>query len=424
MRLIKNFDGLAINNSRKIALEILEAGLEAIQPEVIFKEKVRRQSSYIQIDKKEYNLANFEKIYLLGFGKGSASICQLLEKEIGDKLTAGYVIDTVEKEFEITEMVVGTHPLPSKINLDFTEKVISELGSLDENDLVLVVVCGGGSALFESPKWLTLPKLETVSEKLLKSGANIQEVNIVRKHLSKVKGGGLAKILFPAKVVSLIFSDVPGNNLSVIASGPTAKDKSSKFDVERILEKYHIAKDLIPDEALVELPQDPKYFQNVDNQIILSNLTCLEAMREKAKELGYQANILSDRIQGDALLMGHRILDKTQRGEISLVGGETTIIVKGNGKGGRNQSVVLAATPHIGENDLILAIDTDGVDYYHFAGALADSETVKKASALGISREQILKDNNTFEYFEKTGDGIITGKLETNLADIIMVLKL
>jgi len=441
MGFIKNYSSLATSEPRKFALDIIEAGLAAIQPDKIMANSFVREGNVLRAQSESVDLSNFERIFLIGFGKGSAGISKIVESTLADKLTGGYVIDTVEQKFSKIHFTLGTHPLPSQENIDFTNNVLENIKDLTEKDLVFVVICGGGSALFESPVALSLEKLTKVFQDLLKSGANIAEMNVVRKHLSKVKGGGLAYHLYPARVISLIFSDVPGNDLSVIASGPTVKNTSTIADAEAIIRKYGLelhlegksswdggrlndSEAMTPPRWTGELATDEKYFKNISNIIMVSNMTALEAMRDRVKGIGNSVKILSDRFQGDAKIAGKELIEQTLSGEVLLVGGETTVQVKGSGKGGRNQTVVLAALPFVGNDTLITSVGTDGVDFYYFAGAIGDNQTVSRAKEMGLSVQEYLDNDNSYEFFQKTGDGIFTDRLESNVADIILVYKL
>lgn len=424
MNLIQNFSDLAVTEKRRITLEIVEAGLAAIQPKTVLEKSLVVTDQTLKIGEESFVLSDYERIFLVGFGKGSAAMSQIIEKKLGDLLTAGYVIDTKEKQFEKIEFSLGTHPLPSQANIDFTEKVLTKLSNLNETDLVLVVVCGGGSALFESPFALNLPQLEKAFETLLKSGATITENNTVRKHLSKVKGGGLARHLYPAKIAGLIFSDVPGNDLSVIASGPTTRDSTTMTEVYEILDKYKIDQTIIPREALTELTQELKYFEQVKNMIILSNMTALTAMQRKAEELGQKCFIYSDKVQGEANVLGAELIAKTPEGQILLAGGETTVHVTGSGRGGRNQTLVLATLPQIDNKTIVVSIDSDGIDYDYFAGAIGDQESLRKAETIDLIPGTMLMNNDSLTFFEKIGDGILTDKLESNVSDLIMIAKI
>ena len=335
-------------------------------------------------------------------------------------MTQGFDIDVVDETFSKVQYTKGTHPLPSQENIDYTKKILDTLQNLSERDLVLVVICGGGSVLFEAPHTLSLEELTQMNKQLLESGADITHMNVVRKHVSAIKGGGFAKRLFPAKIVSLIFSDVPGNDLSVIASGPTVKDHSSLEETHEILKQYSVT---LPENALEETPKEDKYFEKVDNILMVSNLTALNAMKEKAKELGYKAVILTDRLQGDAKKIGKVLLSETKEKEILLAGGETTVHVTGHGKGGRNQTVVLATLSSL-ENQVIVSFGTDGWDFTTFAGAIGDFSTREKAKEKGLDLEAYLSDDNSTPFFEAVGDGIDTGKLESNVSDVLMVVNI
>ena len=394
MGLIKNFENLATTPQRKIVLELIEAGLDAIQPEVVFKKNVSLEGATLHILDSKYDLKEYEHIYLIGFGKGSGKNAKLLEDLLGEKLTEGYVIDTTPQEFARINFTLGTHPLPSQTNLDFTKSVVDRFeNKVSEKDLILVVVAGGGSVLFElpasrqgGPESLSLDELIKKDDELLKSGLTISQMNDERKKLSRVKAGGLARILYPAKVVGLIFSDVPGNDISVVASGPTDEE-------------------------------------NAENILVLSNKTALLAMEEKAREFGINARIYSDSFQSEAKTAGQKLIEQTQPDEILLVGGETTVHVTGNGKGGRNLEVVLGALPYLDEKTVIASFDSDGWDNCESAGAIGDFQTVENAKNQSLNIEDHLKNNNSFDFFEKTNDAIITGRLPSNISDLIIVYK-
>ena len=420
MGLIKNFNALATTEPRKKILSLVESALVAIQPENILKSKVILRGEQLHIKDQKYDLSQFEHIYLVGFGKGSSGIVKYLENLLGEKLTEGWDIDLVDETFTKVHYTKGTHPVPSQINIDFTNTVVNALSELEENDLVLVVICGGGSAMFESLA-IPLVQLEKLSQDMLRSGATIEEMNIIRKHVSQVKGGGFAKILAPSHVVSLIFSDVPGNDLSTIASGPTTIDSHTKEEAIRILQKYHIQD--ISTEELIDLPKSAEFFQNVHNILVVSNQTALSAMEEKAKELGLKPRILTDQLQGNARELGKKLLEETKSEEVLLAGGESTMKVIGHGKGGRNQALVLSSLPFIKGDTILVAFDSDGMDYFGYAGAMGDAQTVKKAEKLGLSQKEYVDNDDSYHFFEKVGDGIDTGKLESNVSDLYIVWK-
>ena len=387
MGFIKNYDTLAKTPERKVVLDLIETAISSIQPERIMNDEFRIMNDELVIKDQKFDLKSFDHIYLIGFGKGSAAISKIIEQKLGDKLTEGYVIDVTGEQFTKIEFTQGTHPLPSQTNLDFTKKVVDKLSNLTEKDLVLVVVTGGGSALFELPISLSTDELISVYEDLLKSGKNIKEMNKIRTQLSKVKGGGLAQILSPAKVVGLIFSDVPGNDISIVASGPTDNPSA-------------------------------------ENILMLSNKTALDAMKKKADELGIESHIYFDEVQGEAKVVGNELIKVAKPNSILLAGGETTVKVQNpKGHGGRNQELVLGALLKIDEQTVIASFNSDGWDNTEFAGAIGDYETIKKAESMNLNLQEFLDNNNSFEFFQKTGDGIITGRLPSNVSDLMIVYK-
>lgn len=423
MALIKNLDSLATTQLRRNALEIVEAGLESIQPQHILQKNISLESEKLRIRDEMFDLDNYKRIFLVGFGKGSSGVAKYMEELLGDKLTNGWDIDVVDEKFKKINYTKGTHPLPSQTNLDFTEQVLEETKDLNGTDLVIVVICGGGSVLFESST-LSLENIVHVNDVLLKSGATISEMNSIRKHISKVKGGKFAEHLYPATIASLIFSDVPGNDISVISSGPTAADMSTQEGLGEIIKKYHMDTQLgIPKSSFTPTVNEEKYFQNVHNIIVVSNKTAITAMMQKAEEQGYKTKLYSDRLQGESKKIGEHLLRATKKGEALIAGGETTIHVTGKGKGGRNQALVLAALPFVGSDTIIIAFDSDGWDFYGFAGAIGDKNTLGKASEKKLDEKEFLENDDSYTFFEKVGDGIDTGKLESNVSDLFLVIK-
>lgn len=425
--LIKNFEKLALTKQRRAALEVLEAGLEAIQPEKSFAKNISLANGVFKIGERKINAAKFQNIFLIGFGKGSLAFSLITAAVLGDRLKKAFVIDVVKSDSPLPKNFYfkkGTHPLPSRVNIDFAKKIFKEFSNkLTANDLVIVVVCGGGSALFNYPS-LSLREEINIDRALLKSGADIYEMNTVRKHLSLVKGGGLAKMLYPSTIESLIISDVLGNDVSFIASGPTVKDGTAVKDALAVLSKYGLDKKLkIKKEDLRETPGESKYFKNVFNSIVVSNLTALEAMKKKGKELGYKTKIFSDRLRGEASVAGAVLLKASKKGEILVAAGETTVTVKGAGKGGRNQEFVLGQIESIKKGAVIAAVSSDGWDNTAFAGAVGDCVTSAEAKRQGVDPSKFLAVNDSFNFFKRVEGGIITGRLKTNVADLMVVVN-
>lgn len=424
MPYIKNYSDLAITHDRSIVLDLIEAAIDSVQSENVLKKNFSLEQNALKIQNRIFDLSGFERVFLIAFGKGSADISKHIETTLGKKLTRGFCIDTVKQDFKKIEFTKGTHPLPSQENLDYTKKVLENTEDLSEKDLILVVICGGGSVMFEAPLKIDLQKLIEVNKALLTSGATISEMNVIRKHISKVKGGGLIKHLFPAKVVSLIFSDVPGNDLSVIASGATTMDKTTIDDAWKIYDKYDLHKLELGEDDFAETPKDENVFSTSENILMLSNLTALNAMAKKARELGIKTEIYSDRFQSEAELAGKALIEKTEENSILLVGGETTVKVGNkNGKGGRNQVVVLSSLYGILQNTIIASFDTDGWDNTSFAGAIGDVHTLEKAKKLGINPQEFLEKDDSFVFFKNVQDGIITDRLPSNVSDLIIIYK-
>jgi glycerate 2-kinase len=420
MGFIQNYSDLSITPERKVVLDLIEAAISSIQPKNVMRDFALREDKLFILDK-VVNLEKFERIFLLGFGKGSAGISKIIEQELGSKIDRGYVIDTQSENFEKLEFTQGKHPLPSKENINFTNKVIDELGNLTIDDLILVVICGGGSAMLESPTKISLEKLIHVNHTLLKNGADIFETNTIRKHLSKVKGGGLAKALFPAKIVSLIFSDVPGNDLSTIASGPTVPDTTTIEDAMSVIEKYEMD---LTKEDLEETPKESEIFENVENILMLSNKTALAAMQKKAESLGMEAIIYTDQLKSEARIASKTLIDNTKPDSVLLAGGETTVKVKNKeGLGGRNQEVALSSLSYISDTTTLAAFDSDGWDNSEAAGAIIDVNTKIKAQEKKIEPEKYLEENNSLVFCEKVGDAIITGRLPSNVSDLFIVYR-
>lgn len=422
---VKNYDLLSKNDKRRVVLDLIEAAYSSIQPETVVSSHVNLSGSILKIKDKEVDLSGFAKVYLLGFGKGSAGISKRIEELIGDFLTYGFVIDVTEESFKKIEFTCGTHPIPSETNFKFTEKVLGKLNQLGENDLLLVVTCGGGSALLEFTNNLTVNQIIEVNKALLASGANIHDMNVVRKHLSSVKGGGLAKCVHPATVVNLIFSDVPGNELSVIASAPFVMDPTTTEDAKGVYRRFKLADHITFPLNFRETPKEDKYFEKVNNVLILSNLTALEAMQKQAILHGFKANIYKDNFQGIAHLAAKELIENCIDGQILLAGGETTVEVRGKGEGGRNQEVVMGGLLQQTDQQVIISsFTTDGWDNTVFAGAIGDSLTRETAKSLNLDPDIFLNRNDSYNFFKQVGDGIETGRLPSNVSDLFIVAKI
>jgi glycerate-2-kinase len=352
-----------------------------------------------------------------------------LEKILGDYLTGGVSLYVGEKNINLLKIedIRGTHPYPSEINILGTKKILEKLKDVTEKDLIIFVVSGGGSTLLCLPEKGDLSLEAEIFGILTKQGANIIELNTLRKHLSLARGGFLAKYAYPAKVVSLIFSDVLGDNLGFISSGPTIKDETTIEDAYKIIEKYHLAEFVnLENISLIETPKEDKYFENNLNILAVSNETALSAMAKKAKELGFNPIIKERHISGEASEVGIKILYELRESPpntVLLYGGETTVTIKGRGRGGRNLEMALAVSFSVLENELVLPFDSDGRDNGDYAGAIADFITRKAVEENIVEAKIYLENNNEYPFFEKFGNYVYTGDTGSNISDLIIAIK-
>jgi glycerate 2-kinase len=438
-----------LDSLRKNTLEIFNAGLQAVEPDICMQKHIHLLTeNLLKTGERIYDLNTFKNIYVIGFGKASGFMAFALERLLRERIKGGIV--TVRYGYAASCNIVRVHeaghPIPDYAGIKSTDEILRLLQNVKEHDLVFCLISGGGSALFESPcEGITLEDIQKVNELFLKSGARIHEMNAIRKHISKVKGGQLARIC-KGKITSFILSDVENDSLDTIASGPTSPDHSTFSDCKRILSKYgllqkipvsireHIQKGL--DGTVEETPKITNpIFNRVHNVIIGNNRIALYASYKKAKELGYHTAILSSCIKGEAREVAkvfgaiakeiHTSENPMKRPACIIAGGETTVTVKGNGVGGRSQEFVLSAAEEIDGlgNTVILSAGTDGIDgSTDAAGAIADSSTIIRARQEQIDPEIYLADNNSYFFFKQLNDHIITGPTKTNVMDILVLI--
>jgi glycerate 2-kinase len=434
---------------RKDAEAIFRAGVKAVDPIEAIKRHVRRQDEILRVGDKNYNLKYFSRVIVIGAGKASAAMAQPLEKLLGDRLKEGLVQVKYGYSLPLRKIriVEAGHPVPDKSGIEGTHQIVRLVKSATEKDLLIFLISGGGSALLPSPvEGLTLEDEQRTTQILLESGANIHEVNAIRKHISQVKGGQLARLAYPATLVSLVLSDVIGDNLDSIASGPTVPDSSTFGDCVHILEKYriknqlpstvweHLEKGMIGEVEETPKADDPA-FERTQNVIIGSNILALQAAKRNADDLGYNSLIFSTFIEGETrevarvhAAIAKEILERdipVRRPACIISGGETTVTVRGKGLGGRNQEFVLAAAIEIDglENVVILSGGTDGTDGpTDAAGAIADGLTVKRAKSMGLDPKHYLGENDSYHFFQTLGDLLITGPTFTNVMDLRLVI--
>ncbi len=427
--IIKNKEELSTNPLRKDALDIVEAGYQAVLTENILAKNISLKKGVLKIQNNKYNLKDYKNIFVIAFGKCSNQSALFIESILEDKITDGLVLDVESARFKKLKSRKGTHPLPSEQNIKATDLIKDILEKVKKDDLVLTFISGGGSALLSSPvEGIDSKFLAQINKDLMDNGVNIGETNIVRKHLSKIKGGSLAELVFPAKLVSVIFSDVPGDDISVVASGPTVRDLTTKEDAKMILESYSLEN---PEGSLneaisflIETPKDEKKFENVDNILLVTNKIALNAIEKKADELGYNSLVESFDIQGEARKLSVSLINQDSLdNSCRIFGGETTVKIIGEGKGGRNQEFVLASLEALSKDTLVLAAASDGRDNSDVAGAFVDFDLFQKMQKENLDWRGYLDENNSFEFFNKMGTQIKTGKTGINVADFYLILK-
>lgn len=431
--MIRNATEVGGSPGRDVALACIEAGIEAAHPRRVVTDTVAIDDDALRIGDRTYDLREFDRILVVGGGKAAGTVAAELEQLLGDRIAEGVVVVADPVDTARVKVVVGDHPVPSDDSRRGAERVLEVAREADEATLVLAVITGGGSALLSAPEGVSLQDLQSVTNALLESGASIDEINAVRKHLSQIKGGGLARAAMPATVVGLVFSDVVGNDLSVIASGPTAPDETTFHDAIMVLDRYGIEPPPAVRERLErgqrgEIPETPRpddpVFNRVTHHVLADGFTALSAARAAAERNGYSPLILSSRIRGEAREAAHThvgIADEIAATgnplpapAVVLTGGETTVTVRGGGRGGPNQEFVLSAA--IGLTDAVIAsVDTDGRDGgTDAAGAIADGTTVDDPSTARAA----LDDNDAYSYLETHGALIETGSTGTNVNDL------
>ena len=431
-------------------LAAMDEALAAADPARIIRKHLRLDGQTLRADKLRFPLKAFRRIFVIGGGKASGYMAEEVEKLVGKWITRGLVIipDYLRPgpQGRRIRYHAATHPIPTLKGMAGVLAMLDLVGNVSRDDMVIVLLSGGASALMPLPaQGMSLKDEARVTALLLKSGANIEEINTVRKHLSQVKGGRLASRLYPATVLSLIISDVVGDKLEAIASGPTAPDPTTYYDAKQVLQKYHLwlripdrARKVITDGLAGSIPDTPKRrdkaFRQVRNLIVGNNRESCLAAAEAMTKAGYRTQTLSLQFIGEAREAG-RIFGAIARDirdnalayapPVALVaGGETTVTVRGKGKGGRNQELVLSAAAKIDGSDGIVvgSFATDGIEgQTNAAGALADGTTVMRGLKLAMYPEQYLRNNDSYHYFSKLKDLVITGPTGTNVSDIMIL---
>ncbi|MCF6406704.1 glycerate kinase [Chitinophaga filiformis] len=432
------------NMMREHAISIFNAAVNAVQPSHLMQQHVRLRDGALTVCGKKFSLPAGRPVWMFGAGKAAAAMAQALEALLSAVPVQGLVITKYEHALPLQHISIAEagHPLPDENGVRATAQMVAQLKAVQPGDVVLFLLSGGASALLaDYPGGASLMQVQQVFELLLKSGADIHEMNIVRKHLSSVKGGQLALLANTTAWCSLILSDVVGDELSIIGSGPTVGDPSTFSDACNILDKYgltaklpaaiheHLQRGCAGDISETPKPGHPG-LKHVNNFLVGSNAIALEAAKQKAISLGYSTAVLTSAATGQATSVAADLVAaardwKGKRPACILMGGESTVTVTGHGLGGRNQHLALAAgmllvaQPGI----TILSAGTDGTDGpTDAAGAVADGELMLSAAAQGLDAGHYLAQHDAYHFFEKAGGLIKTGPTQTNVMDIMLAI--
>lgn len=435
---VPNREQLVQTKEHRIALDCLLAGIEAAHPEKVIESSIELNDAVLSINKTDYDLDQFERVFIIGGGNAASRVAKYLETLLHRFITDGVVVTDDPTELSTIHCVQGSHPVPNESAVEGTSQILDLAGAASKDDLIISIITGGGSALLPAPvRNISLSELQDVTNKLLTSGATISEINAVRKHLSTIKGGQLARKAAPAKTVGLVFSDVVGNDLSTIASGPLVPDTTTFEDAITILDRYNIK----PTESVydyleqgrqgryAETPTaDMEYFNNIETHILADNCTAIQAAENYAAKQGYETLILSSSIRGEArdvakvhIGIAEEIISSGRPVEppvVLLSGGEATVTVEGDGDGGPNQEFVVSAGLEIDDPGVVVSsIDTDGIDgSVNVAGGIIDESITKKVNHREL--RVALDRNDAYSILESAGAAIITGQTGTNVNDL------
>jgi len=438
-----------IAEMRNDAVNIFNNGLHAVEPAAAVKRYCRVEDHQLIIGDWIYDIDQYNNIFVIGAGKAAAPMAAALEEIFGKRITSGIINVKYNHlaDLEAVKLIEAGHPVPDQNGQRGAGDILNLANRAERGDLVICLFSGGGSALLPLPSpGLSLQDKQDTIKVLLSCSATIHEINTIRKHTSMLKGGRLAQATYPATLVSLILSDVVGDDLDVIASGPTVPDSSTFSQCIEIFNKYDIIDKLpepvvqhIQDGAAGRISETPKdgdpAFEQTRNLIIGSNMETIQAAKQKAERLGYNVLVLSSMIEGEtrhvAYVHGAIAREITKTGNplpppaCILSGGETTVTLKGTGLGGRNQEFALAAALDIAgsKNIVVLSGGTDGTDGpTDAAGALADTTTTERAVAMGFNPHHFLANNDSYHFFQKLGDLFVTGPTNTNVMDLRIIL--
>jgi hydroxypyruvate reductase/glycerate 2-kinase len=429
--------------NREKMISVFRDALGSALPGNLVQDALRVEAGVLTIEGKSYRLGDYRGVHLFGSGKASVETARAVKAVLGDRLTGGLIVSNYGATLDGITVFESSHPVLTEKSIRAAETLMGEISALSAGDFFIFVMSGGSSALIEKPAPpITLTEMQDLVRGLLANGVPIEDLNIVRKHLSLVKGGRLGR-LSKARGIVLVVSDVIGDDLEAIGSAPMFFDRSSFADTHAILKKYGlweqapesvrsvVLKGL--DGGMAETPKKPS--PRIDHFLIGSNLKILQKAREKAAALGIPARIMSSRLRGEAreaakaiLAVGEEIAATGQPFAppvCLLFGGETTVTLKGDGMGGRNQEMALASLREFQGNPrfCFLSAGTDGIDgHSDAAGAVVDRTSWEKARALGLRIDDFLARNDSYHFLQRTGDLIMTGPTGTNVMDMTALL--
>ena len=416
---------------RKHALQIFRAALDAADPYAAVLRHLRFDGRTLIAGRRRYRMAGFDRVQVIGAGKASAAMARAVERVLGRRIAGGVVNvpDGTAAKVRRIALMPASHPIPDERGVEGSRRILEIARNAGPRDLLVCLISGGASALLPSPAPpLTLGAKQEITRKLLHAGATIHELNTVRKHLSLIKGGQLAAAAHPATVITLVLSDVIGDDLDVIGSGPTVGDPSTVEHAASVLRKYGVS---IPAAVLRETPK----LTQAQNLIVGGNRLAMDAAAHKAKELGYHTLVLSSCVDGEAREVAgmHAAIVKeilaagrpVRRPACVLSGGETTVTVRGTGLGGRNQEFVLAAAIALDGQQpaTVFSAGTDGLDGpTDAAGAIADERTIARAREMNLDAREFLENNDSYHFFERLDALVKTGPTGTNVMDVRILL--
>jgi glycerate-2-kinase len=449
--LIKNGGTQLNRKARALALKSLESALNAVNPRQIIKSKLSLENSVLKVNEYSFYLKKIKNIYVVGGGKASGSMAEALEQILGKHITNGFVNvpHGSKHKTEVIKLHEASHPIPDEAGVEGTRCMLEIAEKAKKDDLIICLISGGGSSLMPMPRGeISIADKRKITEDLLRCGATINEINTVRKHISHFKGGWLAKKAYPATILNLILSDVVGDPLDFIASGPTVPDSTTFSDAVKVLKKYGLwdkapafIKKVLSDGEKALIPETPKAddeaFKKAYNVVVGNNRFASLATCEHLKSAGLNTLLLTSTMEGEARHVGVILASIAREVFMSgnpitkpagiIAGGETTVTVTGKGLGGRNQEIALAAALKLSNMDgvVVASLSTDGVDGpTDAAGAIADGKTLTRAAKMKLNPEEFLAENNSYDFFSRLGDLIFTGPTGTNVNDVSVIVVL